>query len=328
MKKTLRQRPLQLDHLRTFDAVARRLSFSAAADELHLTQSAISRQIKALEQDLGAALFNRGTRRVELSAAGLTLRHTVTQLLDQLDRAVRDIRGRGGRPRVSVSTFASFASLWLMPRLAAFQKANPDFDIRLSASDHLTPLEDPELDAVLRYCEPDIAPPIAERLFGELITPVVSRHLLQQARSGAAPALARPADLVHHTLLEEDDPRPSTSYQLSWRRWLDEHGLGGAQPKRWLYLNFTHQQVQGALAGQGIALARLALVHDLLEGGELVELFDGRCRLTGTYVYYLIQMPMAQQRPELFRFVDWVRAEAGRTRLALGEDSAAPVTLT
>src|SRR6185369_16913237 len=169
MKKTLRQRPLQLDHLRTFDAVARRLSFSAAANELHLTQSAISRQIKALEEDLGAPLFSRGTRRVELSAAGLTLRHTLTPLLDQLDRVVRDIRSRGGRPRVSVSTFASFASLWLMPRLAAFQKANPDFDIRLSASDRLTPLDEPEVDAVLRYCPPEMAPPIAERLFGDVM---------------------------------------------------------------------------------------------------------------------------------------------------------------
>ncbi|HEY2977740.1 MAG TPA: LysR family transcriptional regulator [Burkholderiaceae bacterium] len=321
--KTLRQRPLQLDQLRTFDAVARRLSFSAAADELHLTQSAISRQIKALEQELGAPLFNRGTRRVELSAAGLTLRHTVTQMIDQLDRAVREIRGRGSRPRVSVSTFASFASLWLMPRLAAFQKANPEFDIRLSATDHLTPLDDPELDTVLRYCEPGDAPPVAERLFGELITPVASPHLLEQVRSGAAPPLAKPADVARHALLEEDDPRPSTSYQLSWRRWLDEHGLSGLQPQRWLYLNFTYQQVQGALAGQGIALARLALVHDLLEGGELVELFDGRCRIPGSFGYYLIQLPLAQQRPELARFVDWVRAEAGRTRSALGEVSAA-----
>ncbi|HSW25561.1 MAG TPA: LysR family transcriptional regulator, partial [Burkholderiaceae bacterium] len=109
------QRPLRLDQLRTFEVVARRLSFSAAAEELHLTQSAISRQIKSLEDDLGTAVFNRGTRHVELTPAGSALRHTVTQMLDQLDRAVRDIRGRGGRPRVSVSTFASFATLWLMP---------------------------------------------------------------------------------------------------------------------------------------------------------------------------------------------------------------------
>jgi len=322
MKKTVRQRPLQLDHLRTFEAVARRLSFSAAADELHLTQSAISRQIQALEQDLGEAVFNRGTRRVELNPAGVALRHTVAQLLEQLDRTVREIRGRGGRPRVSVSTFASFASLWLMPRLAAFQKANPDFDIRLSATDHMTALDEPEVDVVLRYCEPDIAPPIAERMFGELITPVASRQLLAQSRAGAAPPLAEPADLLRHTLLEEDDPRPSTSYQLSWRRWLDEHGLGGRQPQRWLYLNFTYQQVQGALTGQGIALARLALVHDLLAGGELVELFDGRCRMAGSFGYYLIELPLAPPRPELGRFVDWVRAEATLTRRALDEPAA------
>src|SRR5262245_49960422 len=317
--KTHRQRPLQLDQLRTFEAVARHLSFSAAADELHLTQSAVSRQIKALEQDLGAALFNRGTRRVELSAAGVALRYTVTQLLEQLDRTVREIRGRGGRPRVSVSTFASFASLWLMPRLAAFQKANPDFDIRLSATDHMTALDEPELDTVLRYCASADAPPVAERLFGELITPVVSRQLLEQSRSGAAPPLVVPTDLARHTLLEEDDPRPSTSYQLSWRRWFDEHQLSGQQPQRWLYLNFTYQQVQGALAGQGVALARLALVHDLLEGGELVELFDGRCRIAGTFAYYLIQLPLAPPRAELRRFLDWVHAEAARTRHALGE---------
>jgi len=322
MKKVRRQRPLQLTHLRTFDAVARRLSFSAAADELHLTQSAISRQVKSLEDDLGAPLFNRGTRHVELSAAGIALRHTVTPLLDQLDRVVRDLRVRGGRPRVSVSTFASFASLWLMPRLAAFQKANPDFDIRLSTTDHLTSLDDPEQDVVLRYCEPAAAPPIAERMFGELITPVASPHLLAQARAGTAPPLDRPADVARHTLLEEDDPRPSTSYQLSWRRWLDEHGMSGLQPQRWLYLNFTYQQVQGALAGQGIALARLALVHDLLAGGELVELFDGRCRIAGTYGYYLIELPLATQRPELTRFVQWARSEADATRRALGE--AAP----
>jgi len=152
-----------------------------------------------------------------------------------------------------------------------------------------------------------------------VITPVVSRHLLAQARTGAVPPLAQPADLAHHTLLEEDDPRPSTSYQLSWRRWFDEHALGGLQPQRWLYLNFTHQQVQGALAGQGVALARLALVHDLLEGGELVELFEGRGRMTGSYAYYLIQMPLAPLRPELRRFTDWVREESGRTRRALGD---------
>ena len=107
----LRTRPIQAGYLRAFEAVARRLSFSAAADELHLTQSAISRQIKGLETVLGAALFSRGTRKVELTAAGLLLRQAVLPALDGIDRAVRQVRVAQGRRAVSISTFASFATL-------------------------------------------------------------------------------------------------------------------------------------------------------------------------------------------------------------------------
>jgi len=316
------RRPLTLDSLRAFEAVARRLSFSGAADELHLTQPAISRQIKGLEEELGTALFFRGTRRVELSGAGATLRHAVVPLLETLDRAVRDIRRLQGRPQVSLSTFASFATLWLLPRLAAFQQTQPQFDIRIAATDRLNDLDDPELDLLLRYCLPEDAPPIAERLFGERLTPVASARLLEQSRSGQAPPLTQPTDLAAHALLEEDDPRPSSSYHLSWRRWLAEHGLPKLEPRRWLFLNFTHQQVQGALAGQGVALARIAMVHDLLERGELVELFEGRFRMPGAGSYYLIEMPHAPARAELRDCVAWVRAEAARTRVALGEAPA------
>lgn len=318
------RRPLSLDSLRTFEAVARRLSFSAAADELHLTQPAVSRQIKGLEDELGAPLFVRGTRRVELSAAGGSLRQAVVPLLETLDRTVRDIRSRRGRPQVSLSTFASFATLWLLPRLAAFQKSQPPFDIRLSAQDRLNELDDPDLDLLLRYCKPADAPPIAERLFGDVLTPVASPRLLEQARGGQAPPLRTPNDLAAHVLLEEDDPRPGASYRLSWRRWFAEQGLPQLEPRGWLYLNFTHQQVQGALAGQGVALARLALVHDLLERGELVELFDGRHRLDSDACYYLIEMPLAPRRAELADCADWIRAAAARTRLALGEAPQAP----
>jgi LysR family glycine cleavage system transcriptional activator len=313
------RRPLTLDNLRAFEAVARRLSFSGAADELHLTQPAISRQIKGLEEELGTALFIRGTRRVELSGAGATLRHAVVPLLETLDRAVRDIRRRQGRPQVSLSTFASFATLWLLPRLAAFQQTQPQFDIRISATDRLNDLDDPELDLLLRYCLPEDAPPIAERLFGERLTPVASARLLEQSRSGQAPPLTQPTDLAAHALLEEDDPRPSSSYHLSWRRWLAEHGLAKLEPRRWLFLNYTHQHVQAALAGQGVALARIAMVHDLLERGELVELFGGRCRMPGAGSYYLIEMPDAPARAELRDCVAWIRTEAARTRVALGE---------
>ena len=310
------RRPLSLDGLRAFEAVARRLSFSAAADELFLTQSAISRQIKALETELGAALFLRGTRRVEITGAGDLLRQAVVPALDSLDRAVRQIRISQGRRHVNLTTFASFATLWLMPRLAGFQQQHPDIDIRLSANDKLADMDDPDLDVALRYDFASNVPAGAERMFDECLTPVASPWLMQQARSGQAPALAVPADLAAHALLEEDDQRPSAS-SLSWRRWLQAHGQPALVPRRWVFLNYTHQQVQGALSGQGLALARLPMVHDLLMRGELVEPFGRAGRIDGTAAYWLLPLPGARLRPELRAFIAWARGEAAITRAAL-----------
>ena len=315
------RRPLSLDGLRAFEAVARRLSFSGAADELFLTQSAISRQIKALEGEVGVPLFNRGTRRVDITAAGQALRQAVLPALDGIDRAVRQLRAAQGRRHVNLSTFASFTTLWLMPRLAGFQQQHPDIDIRLTATDVLSDLDDPELDLVLRYDFAANVPADAELMFGEVLTPVASPWLLQQAASGQAPPLASPADLAGHALLEEDGRRPSAA-TLSWRRWLREHGQPTLEPRRWIYLNYTHQQVQGALAGQGVALARMALVHDPLARGELVEPFGAAGRLPGPAAYWLLVLPGARLRPELRAFIAWVRAEAALTRAALGEPAA------
>ncbi len=316
------RRPLSLDGLRAFEAVARRLSFSAAAEELHLTQSAISRQIKSLETELGASLFSRGTRRVELTGAGALLRQAVLPALDGIDRSVRQIRVSQGRRAVALSTFASFATLWLLPRLAGFQQLHPDIDIRISAADTLADIDDPELDLLLRYDFAANLPPGAEPLFDEILTPVVSPLLLQQAAAGQAAPLAHAADLAGHALLEEDDHRPSSN-TLSWRRWLREMDQGGLEPRRWIYLNYTHQQVQGALAGQGVALARLALVHDSIARGELVEPFGVAGRLVAPAAYWLIALPGARLRPELRAFIAWVRDEAARTRAELTPAQAA-----
>ena len=299
------RRPLSLDGLRAFEAVARRLSFSAAADELFVTQSAVSRQIKALEQALGAPLFLRGARRVEITSAGETLRQAVLP--------------------ANVSTFASFVTLWLMPRLAGFQQQHPDIDIRITATDVLVDLDDPETDVALRYDLASNLPAGAERMFGDLLTPVASPWLMQQATSGRASPLATPADLAQHALLEEDDARPSSA-GLGWRRWLALHGQPTLEPRRWIYLNYTHQQVQGALAGQGVALARMALVHEHLVRGELVEPFGPTGRMGGSAAYWLLPLPGARLRPELRAFIAWLQGEAAATRSALGNAVAAPPT--
>ncbi len=312
------RRPLSLNNLRAFEAVARRLSFSAAADELFVTQSAISRQIKSLEDELGAPLFIRGTRHVETTQSGQVLARAVDAGLNRIDAGVRQIRLARGRRRVSLTTFASFGSLWLLPRIEAFQRLHPGIDIRVSATDALADLDDPELDLALRYCRPAEAPAGATRLFGEVLTPVVSRSYAERIDRGEAPPLASPADLAEHTLAEEDDNKPSSDF-LSWRHWLREHGQPGLQPKRWLYLNFTYQQVQAALAGQGVALARVALVGDALQRGELVEPFGAAGRVDSPVVYWLVAAPASRDRPEVAEFGAWVLEQARLTREALGE---------
>lgn len=300
--------------LRAFEAVARRASFSAAAEELHLTQPAISRQIKGLEDELGAPLFNRGTRRVELTVAGTQLLRSVIPLLQRLDTTVRQIRSARGRRHVSITTFASFASLWLLPRLVEFQREHPDIDIRISANDVLVDVDDPDIDLALRYCHPDAAPAGATRLFGEVVTPAVGRGLAEQARCGQAPPLAAPADLARHTLIEGDNVQPSSSCR-SWRQWLREQGLPALEPQRELVLNYDYQKVQAALSGQGVVLARLPLVGESIARGELVEPFGSAGRMASPFAYWLIEFQNGQApRPEVALFARWLAAQAAQTR--------------
>ncbi len=315
---TNRQRPLSVGPLRAFEAVARLLSFRGAGEELHLTQPAISRQIRSLEDEIGVTLFLRGTRHVELTSAGAQLLRTVVPALDGLDATVRQLRSSQRRQPVGVTTFASFASLWLLPRLQDFQAQHPDIDIRISAFDHLADPDDPELDFALRYCLPASAPPGSTALFGEVMTPVVSPALLARL------AIRKPADLARHTLLEEDDDRPSAQY-LSWRHWLGLHAPAGLEPRGWIYLNFTYQQIQAALAGQGVALARVALVRELLDRGELVEPFGMAGRITSPYGYWLVRWPTRRERPALAAFEAWLLAQAQATQAGLAA-SAVPAS--
>lgn len=315
------RRPLSLTNLRAFEAVARLLSFNQAADELFVTQSAMSRQIKTLEAELGAPLFVRGTRSVEITPSGQALLHAVQGSLQKIDVSVRQIRQARNRRRVNVTTFASFGSLWLLPRIEAFQRQHADIDIRVSTADAIVDLDDPELDLALRYCRPAQASLGALRLFGEVLTPVVSRSFAEQVRRGEAPPLSTPADLAQHTLAEEDDAKVSID-SLSWRHWLSRHGQPTLQPRRWLYLDYTYQQVQAALAGQGVALARVPLVVEALQRGELVEPFGPAGRMGGPFLYWLVEAPASRSRPEVVQFCTWVLEQAALTREAIGEAGA------
>jgi DNA-binding transcriptional LysR family regulator len=310
----IRTRPIGAGHLRSFEAVARHLNFRAAADELSLTQSAVSRQIQAMEDEVGVGLFLRHTRAVELTAAGAQLLRVVLPSLERLDGAVRQIRRSAGRKSVPITTWASFASMWLIPRLEAFQSEHPDIDIRIDASDASVDLDTADVDLALRYARPSQVPGNAVRLFGEQLTAVASPWLLKSGH-----ALKKGEDLAHFGLIEASDAHRTQNLEwLTWRRWLDEHQFKKLEPKRWLYFNYAHQIAQAALTGQGVALARMPLVADSLASGDLVEVLP-QMRLDSPMVYWLIISPRSAARPEIAAFCTWLQAQAALTRVAIGD---------
>lgn len=310
----LRSRPISVGHMRALEAVARHLNFRAAADELSLTQSAVSRQVQSLEDEVGVSLFLRHTRAVELTSAGAQLLRAVNPSLERIDSAVRLIRRSAGRKSVAITTWASFASMWLIPRLEAFQTEFPDIDIRIDATDNPVDMDTSDVDIALRYTRKGSVPPGAIRLFGEQLTPVVSPWLLksgQPLRSGE--------DLAHFALIEAGDAHRTQNLEwLTWRRWLDEHGFKALEPKRWLHFNYAHQIAQAALTGQGVALSRMPLVADSLASGDLVEILPGM-RLDTPMAYWLMVGPRSGTRPEIQAFRNWLLAQAQLTRLAIGE---------
>jgi len=313
-ERPLRTRPIAMGQLRAFEAVARHLNFRAASDELSLTQSAVSRQIQSLEEEIGVALFLRHTRAVELTGAGAQLLQAVLASLQRVDSTVQLIRRSAGRKSVAISTWASFASMWLIPRLEAFQSAHPDIDIRIDATDVPVDLDTTDVDLALRYATPIHAPSGAVRLFGEQLTPVASPWLLK-----SGPPLKKGEDLAHFALIEASDAHRSHHLEwLTWRRWLDTHHFKQLEPKRWLYFNYAHQIAQAALTGQGVALSRMPLVADSLASGDLVEILPGM-RLESPMAYWLIVGPRSAARPEIRAFCDWLTAQAALTRMAIGD---------
>jgi DNA-binding transcriptional LysR family regulator len=309
----LRSRPISAGQLRAFEAVARHLNFRAASEEMALTQSAVSRQIQALEEEVGVSLFLRHTRAVELTSAGAQLLTAVAQALPRIDGAVRQIRQSAGRKSVSLTTFASFASMWLIPRMEQFQRDNPDIDIRIDASDVPLDLDVADVDLALRYGPMATMPTNAVRLFGEQLTPVASPWLLQ-----SNPPLTRPEDLAQFALIEAGDAHRTHLEWLSWRRWFDEQSLSKLQPRRWLYFNYAYQMVQAALTGQGVVLARMPMVAESLANGDLVEPLP-HLRLDSPMAYWLITGPRSDQRPEIKAFCSWLMAQSKATRQTIGE---------
>lgn len=294
-----RRRPIGLAPLRGFEAAARRLSFTEAAAELHLTQSSISRQVSQLERQLGKPLFVRRTRALELTAAGLQLQQAVQQALAAVDRSVDEIRGTSGTRRVTLSTYASFASLWLVPRLARFQRGHPDIEIRIEASDRVVDLHAEDIDLAVRWVPQDRMPPGATPLIDDVITPAISPRLLQGRR------LRQPSELAHWPLLELDASVPGIQ-RLNWAAWFDFAGAGVVEPQAGrLVFSFVDQAVQAVVRGQGVALVRSPFLQDGVAAGDLVMPFP-QWRMPTGYRHVLLVRRGSARRPPVDTFLAWL----------------------
>ena len=294
-----------LDLLRGFVAVGRRMSITLAADDLCLTQSAVSRQVHALEEQVGSRLFVRQHRGVAFTPEGERLFRSADGALQQLQDVLGELRRSEERRPVTITASIGVAGLWLLPRLPALQQRHPQLDVRLSANNLVSDLRADGIDLALRYCSDADAPATAERLFGETLAPVAHPRLLAEAARD-------PATLAAMTLLELDDPRP----WLQWRGWLPTRGAHALRPSRKrgiVRMNQYDQVIHAALAGQGVALGRLELLQPLLASGQLALLPDARGPQPGPYAYWLLQAER-QPRTDVARVADWVRSEAATVR--------------
>ena len=290
-----------LDLLVGFEAAARHLSFTKAGEELYLTQSAVSRQIKELEDQLGVPLFQRRHRALALTEAGHQFYAAAAQALSTMRTATDRLRAGAGKKALSVTTTHSFASLWLIPRLAGFTRAHPGVDVRITAETRVQDLDRDGLDIAIRHGPASLAGPNAVRLMGEKVFPVCSPKLLKKK------PLAVPADLRNHILLQYDDPDVRHPW-LHWKTWLEVERIADLRPAGTLSFSGYEQIIPAAVAGHGVALGRSPLVRDLVASGELVAPF--RSTADPARAYYAILAKRASG--EAAKFLDWLKDEAAK----------------
>lgn len=291
-----------LDQLEAFEASARHLSFTKAADELALTQSAVSRQIAALEEHYGLPLFRRLHRALRLTDEGQTLYIAVTEVLSQLHHVGGQLKRDRRAKTVVVTTTPGFAGLWLIPRLANFTATRPDVDVRISAGYNIVNLARDGFDLAIRYRSADDIDSGAECLFDDVVMPVCSPKLL---RDPARP-LKAPEDLRHHALIYlESGPGPDMQ---DWTIWLRAMKLEHLKPASVLHFSQFDQVINAAVAGQGIALGRMPLLKEMFRDKRLVAPFEKI--VASPKSYYLVRSPSAARKPEVADFAAWVKAEA------------------
>jgi LysR family glycine cleavage system transcriptional activator len=309
-----RRYPLSLDLLRGFRVAARCLSFTRAAQELFVTQSAISREIKTLEKQLGKPLFRRVHRALQLTRAGEDLYRAADEAFALLDAAVDQVAESG--ETLAVTTTTALASLWLVPRLSRFYHLHPGIDVRIVASNDKPDLDREHMDIAIRAVPRGADTPNGERLFDCDIFPVCSPALV---RDGAHP-LRNPADLAHHVRLDYETTRDGRPWS-EWDVWFDAMKIPAIEPASTLRF-FSHydQLIPAAIGGNGVAMgARPHLTH-YLRDGVLCAPF-GLDMAVNLSTFFIVLRRDVAGSDAVQAFVAWLRSEVRRD----GEPTLAPL---
>jgi LysR family glycine cleavage system transcriptional activator len=291
-----------LSALRPFEAAARLESFSRAAEELHLTHGAVSHQVRALEEHVGAPLFARHGKRVTLTAAGRLFAEKVRAALEEISQAAESLRVRRD-DRLTVSVLPSFASRWLMPRLIRFMDANPGIEVNVIASTALADFRAEEVDVAIRFGGGPWPPLVCEHFLDDEYFPVGAKGRGKLPRT--------PREMLKLGIIRED--------RDYWKAWFEKAGvpIEEARAARGPTFNDSTYALQAAARGEGIALARRSIVYEDLERGTLRQLFD--ITVPSRERYWFVSPKETASTPKVKRFREWVRAEiaTGPTRTLL-----------
>lgn len=287
---------LPVGPLRAFDVAARTLNLTAAASELNVTHAAVSRQVKQLEERLGTKLFERLPRGLKLTAHGALLAAGTREAFDRLASAIEDVSTPAVRRKLTLSTFASLAARWLMPRIHSFAAQFPDIDLQVSTTARLVDFAREDVDIGIRFGHGRYPGLHVVSLFQPREIVVGAPALLKRG-----PPLLSLTDLKHHTLLHDDSHR-------AWTRWLDAVGAKGVNARRGIICGDRNAMLQAALEGQGIALASTVFAGTDLDSGRLVQLFDQE--VASEFSIYAVCLPRRLSDPLVAGVLAWLEQEA------------------
>jgi len=290
--KTVARRVPPLKSLRAFEAAGRHLSFTRAADELFVTQAAVSHQIKSLEDFLGIPLFIRRNRKLLLTDEGQNYWPKIRDLFENLTAATEQIKSQAADGPLTVSVVPTFATEWLIPRLSKFNNIYPDIEVRLKASDATVDFLQEDIDIAIYYEIGNYPGLHSVTLLNERLTPLCSPSLLE----GSLP-LGAPKDLRYHNLLHDFNTQ-------DWRRWLKLAGVKGIELNRGPVFSHSSMVQQAAVFGQGIAMGHLVLSQAEVKAGRLVQPFE--LMMESDFSYDVVCPIESAERPKIKAFIDWL----------------------